>query len=129
MTKFATFEDDPYYAKVREICESMPGVDMKISHSRPAFFTKNIFAIYGGVTKGDHHSGRYDRSLLVLPSPEEAQALREDPRFFIPGYYGPFGWVGLDFTAAKPDWVEVRELIEESFRMTAPRSLVKQLDA
>jgi hypothetical protein len=41
---------------------------------------------------------------------------------------GPFGWLGLDFTAAKVDWVEVRELVDASFRLVASRRLIKQLD-
>ncbi len=42
---------------------------------------------------------------------------------------GPFGWLGLDLTARKkPDWDEVRELIDASFRLTAPKKLVRLLD-
>ena len=46
-----------------------------------------------------------------------------------PAYMGPFGWLGLDFMARKKvDWDEVRELIDASFRMIAPKKLIKQLD-
>jgi predicted DNA-binding protein (MmcQ/YjbR family) len=42
---------------------------------------------------------------------------------------GPFGWLGMDFTARKKvDWDEVRELVDASFRLIAPKKLVKQLD-
>ena len=42
---------------------------------------------------------------------------------------GPFGWLGLDFTARKRiDWDEVRELVDASFRLIAPKTLIKQLD-
>ena len=42
---------------------------------------------------------------------------------------GPFGWLGLDFTATKKvDWDEVRELVDASFRLIAPKKLIKQLD-
>jgi len=42
---------------------------------------------------------------------------------------GPFGWLGLDFTAKKRiDWDEVRELVDASFRLIAPKKLIKQLD-
>ena len=37
--------------------------------------------------------------------------------------------LGLDFTATKKvDWSEVRELIDASYRMVAPRKLIKRLD-
>ena len=42
---------------------------------------------------------------------------------------GPFGWLGLDFAATKKvDWDEVRELVDASFRLIAPKKLIKQLD-
>ena len=36
--------------------------------------------------------------------------------------------MGLDLTAAKVDWDEVAELLDASFRLVAPKKLVKQLD-
>jgi hypothetical protein len=47
----------------------------------------------------------------------------------VPAYYGPSGWVGLNFRAAQPDWEEVAELVEDSYRNTAPKRLVAQLHA
>jgi predicted DNA-binding protein (MmcQ/YjbR family) len=41
---------------------------------------------------------------------------------------GPYGWLGLDFTAAKVDWAEVRELVDASYRLVAPRKALKLLD-
>jgi hypothetical protein len=123
------FDDaDPFLGGVRSVCLALPGAAEKVSHGRPCFFTKKVFAIYGGVTKGDHSSGRYDRSVLVLPDPDEAVSLLQDGRFFVPAYWGPSGWIGLDLEAADPDWTEVAELVQDSFRMTAPAALVAQLD-
>lgn len=123
-----TAENSPYLASLREICLSLPGASEKTSHGRPVFFTTKIFAVFGGVEKGDHHSGRYDEAVLIQPDPAERPALLADDRFFTPGYYGPYGWVGLDFTAAPVDWQEVCELVQESFRQTAPKRLVRELD-
>jgi hypothetical protein len=122
------FDDgDPCLARLRDVCLALPGAAEKVSHGRPCFHTRKIFAIYGAVEKGDHHSGRFDRSVLVLPDPAEAPAMLADPRFFIPAYWGPSGWIGLDLTAGEVDWGEVAELVEESFRMTAPATLVARL--
>jgi hypothetical protein len=117
----------PSLTRLREICLALPGAAEKVSHGRPCFFTKKIFVIYGAVAKGDHHSGRFDDSMLILPNTLEAAALLGDPRFFVPAYWGPYGWIGLDFTVGDVDWDEVGELVEESFRMTAPAKLVAQL--
>lgn len=121
-------DDDPFLAEVRSASLSLPGSAEKVSHGRPCFFTKKIFAVYGGVAKGDHASGRYDRAVLILPDPDEAASLLQDERFFVPAYWGPSGWIGLDLRAAEPDWSEVAELVQDSFRMTAPAALVAQLD-
>ena len=56
-------DDDPVLSRVRELCLALPGAAEKVSHGRPMFFTRKAFAIYGGVTKGDRHSGRYDESV------------------------------------------------------------------
>jgi predicted DNA-binding protein (MmcQ/YjbR family) len=40
---------------------------------------------------------------------------------------GPYGWLGLDLTAAKVDWDEVKELVDASYRLVAPRKALKQL--
>ncbi len=41
---------------------------------------------------------------------------------------GPYGRLGLDFDTAPPDWDEVSELIDASFRMQAPPRLIRRLD-
>ena len=121
-------DDDPVLAKFRQICMAMPGADVKVSHGRPAFFTNKIFAMYGAVTKGDHHSGTYDQSMVFLPDPDELAALEQHERVFVPAYWGPSGWLGYDFAPPKTDWTEVAELVEDSFRNTASKTLIAQLD-
>lgn len=122
---------DRVLGRLREICTTFPGADEKVSHGRPAFFTKKIFAIYGATTKGDHHSGRYDQSLVFLPDADEAVALTQHPRVFTPAYWGPHGWLGYDLsdTDTGADWNEVAELIEDSFRNTATKSRIAELEA
>lgn len=122
-------DDDPVLARLREICLALPGAAVKVSHGRPAFFTKKIFAIYGAVVKGDHHSGQYDSAVIFMPPDEEREALDQDERFFVPAYYGPYGWRATDLAEDHADWDEVAELIEESYRLTAPAKLVAELDA
>jgi len=125
------FDDaDPVLGKVREICLALPDAEEKVSHGRPNFFTKKVFAIYGGAIKGDHHSGLYDQSMLFLPDEDEVDAYDNDERFFFPAYYGPNGWRGIDLTEAGAiDWNELTELAEESFRQTATKKLIAELDA
>lgn len=124
---------DPYLRRLREICLALPGADEKVSHGRPNFFTRKVFAIYGGVVKGDHDPEPYRHALIVQPDEADRAALLEDPRFVVPGYYGPYGWLMLDLrndrAADGVDWDEVAELVDASYRRTAPVRLVRELDA
>ncbi|MEM9033661.1 MAG: MmcQ/YjbR family DNA-binding protein [Actinomycetota bacterium] len=122
-------DDDQVLARLREICLALPGADVKVSHGRPAFFTKKVFAMFGAVTKGDHHSGRFDQALVFLPDPDDRVAIDQDERFFTPAYWGPSGWRGLDLAGDDTDWDEVAELVEDSFRLTATKKLIAELDA
>ncbi len=122
-------DDDPFLARLREICLALPEAQEKLSHGHPNFFTKKVFAVFGGVVKGDHYADDFAQSVLFVPESDERHALLEDKRFFVPAYYGPSGWIGLNFRAAEPDWKEVAELVEDSYRNTAPKRLVTQLDA
>ena len=123
------FEDeDPLLARVRALALAFPGAAEKVSHGRPGFFTTRFFCWYGGSHKvaGEWHP--HDQAVLVLPDPGDEPALRADPRFWVPGYLGPSGWLGLDLDAGT-DWTELAELIDASFRRTAPAKLQRELDA
>lgn len=119
--------DDRYLVRLRAICLALPEAAEKDSHGHPNFYTKKVFAVFGGVVKGDHGSDRWSQSVLVLPDLLSREASLSDQRFFVPGYYGPYGWIGLDFRAAEVDWAEVADLVEQSYRNTATARLVRQL--
>ncbi len=124
-------DDDPDLAEVRTIALGFPDAFEKVSWGRPVFCAPKIFVMYSGsakpATKGDYI--QYPRSVLVKVDESDRRALEQDTRFFYPAYMGASGWLGLDFAATKKvDWGEVRELIDASFRMVAPKKLIRQLD-
>lgn len=119
--------DDPLLGRVREIALAFPGTDEKESHGRPAFYTKKVFAYYGGSFKVDGVWVQHEQSIMFLPDLAERPAYEDDDRFWVPGYIGPSGWLGIDLEPDS-DFEEVAELLEESFRMTALRRLVAELD-
>ncbi|KUI00035.1 MmcQ/YjbR family DNA-binding protein [Mycobacterium sp. IS-3022] len=124
-------DDDPALARVRAVALAFPEAYEKVSHGRPAFFAAKMFVMYGGSvrprTGGEYV--QYPQSIIVKVDESDQQALRQDGRFFYPAYLGPSGWLGLDLTGAKKaDWDEVRELIDASYRLTAPKKLIRQLD-
>ncbi|WP_225735007.1 MmcQ/YjbR family DNA-binding protein [Pseudoclavibacter endophyticus] len=120
-------DDDQLLARVREISLALPGASERISHGRPWFFTKSGFAIYGGSVKGDGGWVQHPTALLVKADPSELPAWLDDDRFFVPGYVGPSGWIGLDLDD-DTDWRLASELVETSYRLTAPARYVRELD-
>jgi hypothetical protein len=122
-------DDDLGLAELRAFCLSLPGTTEHETHGRPNFRTKKIFAIYGATTKGAEGAGpTYPYSVLVKMQPGGVRSMESDPRFFTPAYYGPSGWIGLDFTVGVVDWELVHDLVLDSYRATAPRALVAQLE-
>lgn len=60
--------------------------------------------------------------------PLQAKLVKSDPRFTIAKYVGKYG--GIDMRLGEnPDWTEVEHYIVESYRIIAPKRLVKVLDA
>ena len=121
-------DDDRFLEQVRRLSAELPNTGEKVSHGRPAFFTKKVFAYYGGSLKVDGEWVEHPRSIMVQPDESDRRALLEDHRTFVPAYLGPSGWVGLDLDA-DTDWTEVAELLDASYRLTAPARDVADLDA
>lgn len=125
------FSDEaPGLAELRRLCLGYPGAEEHVSHGRPTFRAGKIFAVFGGGEKirpGEHRP--VPSALIVKADQAEVQALDEDPRFFVPAYYGPYGWRALDLAAPETDWTEVAELVDASYRLTAKPTLVRELDA
>lgn len=121
-------EDDPYLARVRELALAFPAAAEKVSHGRPAFFTKKVFAYYGASVRAGGDWVQHPSALVVLPDPEDHQALLEDERCFVPAYLGAYGWIGVDLDE-RADWDEVAELLDASYRLTAPKRRIAELDA
>jgi len=120
-------DDDPVLARVRDLALAFPGAGVKVSHGRPAFFTTKVFCYYGGSVKVDRTWVQHDRSIVVQADSADREALRQLPGAFVPAYLGPSGWTGLDLDA-DTDWGEVHDLLEDSYRQTAPARLVRGLD-
>jgi len=57
---------------------------------------------------------------------QEALLARGAP-FFYPSYVGSKRWIGVELND-DTDWDEIAELVEESYRSTAPKRLVVELD-
>jgi predicted DNA-binding protein (MmcQ/YjbR family) len=116
-------DDDPYLNELREVCLALPETAEVEAWGRPTFRAgKKIFAVFNG---DDDHA----HALTFKPEPDERPALLQDKRFYSPPYFGPGGWLSLDFDTTRVDWGEVAELVESSYRQVALKRMLKALDA
>ncbi|MEV7779027.1 MmcQ/YjbR family DNA-binding protein [Kitasatospora sp. NPDC088351] len=59
---------------------------------------------------------------------DQAELLAAEPEVFsFPQYVGRHGWVGVRLDLVDPD--ELRDLLTDAWRRTAPKRLVKEFDA
>lgn len=118
--------DDPV-RRLREICLALPGAAEQPfgGHTMPAWRVDGkIFAML----EDDHHGrGRLAAWCKAPPGAQDVLVGSDPERFFRPPYVGPKGWIGVYLDGAV-DWEELAGFVRESYRMTAPKKLVRQLE-
>jgi hypothetical protein len=111
--------------QLRRMCLSLPEASEKETWGDPTWRVRDrIFAMQ----KGNYEGGR---ASVWCKAPEGAQAelVASSPeRFFVPPYVGQKGWVGAHMDTPEVDWEELAEIIEDSYRLIAPKRLVALLD-
>lgn len=113
--------NDDVLEKLRAICLALPEAVEGGGVGDPSFRVRDkIFAM--------QHKAEGRASLWCKAPPGLQTALVEsDPEhFFVPPYVGHHGWVGL-WLDIEPDWEHIAELVLESYRMTAPKRLIRLL--
>ena len=110
-------------AKLTTICCEFPEAVRKDQGQHAAFLVrKKTFAYY----MNDHHGdGIVSVACKALPGDNQRLIDAHPERFYMPAYIGPRGWVALRLDVPGVDWGEVAELVEGSYRLTAPKSLLR----
>jgi predicted DNA-binding protein (MmcQ/YjbR family) len=108
--------------RLREICLALPEAIERETWGEATFRVREkIFAMGGSRDDGPRMCCKARAGL-------QAALVDADPqRFFVPPYVGPKGWIGV-YLNDQTDWDELADLVEESYRMTAPKRLAAQLD-
>ncbi|HEX7919011.1 MAG TPA: MmcQ/YjbR family DNA-binding protein [Gemmatimonadales bacterium] len=113
-------------SRLRKLCLALPESYEKEAWGTPTFrVTKGkIFAMYAGASThaGD---GRHGVWLNAASGNQELMLRAAPTRFFYPPYVGKGGWIGV-FLDARTDWKGLAGLIEDSWRLSAPKTLIKQ---
>lgn len=112
--------------RLRALCADLPEVTERVSHGSVTFFVRGKRTVM--YLTDDHHGD--GRLALIYPAPPGAQeeVVRAEPkRFFRPPYVGHRGWIGLRIDV-DPDWDEVADVLDEAYRLVAPKTLVRAPD-
>ena len=109
--------------RLRAVCLRFPEAVEAGGVGNPSFRVRDkIFAMQHG------HEGLPSCWVKAAPGMQELLTGHDAKRFFHPPYVGRHGWVGI-LLDSDVDWEELADLVEESYRITAPKRLVAGLDA
>jgi len=112
--------------RVRELAMAFPEVSERVSHGAPSFFIREKKTLCN--FRDNHHDD--GRLCIWVPAPPGVQddvVKLEPERFFVPPYVGHRGWIGVNLDV-DPDWEEIGGILEDAYRLVAPKTLVKKLD-
>lgn len=112
--------------RLRKLCLALPDAHEVEAWGAPTFRVKNkLFAMYSD--GGTHHGGGRDGVWVKATPVNQGLMLKHAPdRFFFPAYVGKSGWIGV-WLDKGTDWAELGGLLEDAFRMTAPKPRVARV--
>jgi hypothetical protein len=118
--------------RVREAALALPAVTERMSHGALCFFVQNKrpLCYYHDNHRGD---GRVSLWCPAAPGVQDEMVASEPERFFAPtlSATGTFsGWLGIYLDTERPhqvDWDEISAILEDAFRLVAPKYLVAEL--
>ena len=112
--------------QLRKLCAALPetSVEAKGDHAILRV-RKKVFAYF----LNNHHGDGIVSICCKGALGEHTDRVRREPeRFYLPAYIGPRGWFGLRLDRGKVNWQEVDNILRLSYSLSAPKTLVKQLD-
>jgi hypothetical protein len=115
--------------RIRALSLSSPEFSEKEAWAEATFRVRdNLFA---QVEDNHHNSGRLALWCKAKPGLQEILVETRPDRYFRPPYVGHRGWVGILLRPepSPEDWEEIEDLIDDAYRLTAPKRVLALLDA
>jgi hypothetical protein len=106
--------------ELRQVVRSLPEAEERETWGHPTFRVRDrmFAAMSDDGQEATVKATRQEQAALVSAAPET---------FGIPAYVGRHGWVSIQLATVDP--AELRELIVEAWRQTAPKRLVAAYDS
>jgi predicted DNA-binding protein (MmcQ/YjbR family) len=113
--------EHPILKPLSKICLSLPEAVRRDLNDHADFRVRGkVFAYFLNNHHGDGIVSLCCKSAL---GENVDRASREPERFYLPAYIGHRGWFGLRLDLGAVDWQEVRNLVELSYDLAAPKKL------
>jgi hypothetical protein len=105
-------------ARLTSICDTFPESVTERTTSHATYRVRNkVYAYFV-----DNHYA--DGKIAVCFKADSALVATDPARFYLPPYIGSRGYVGLRLDTRRVDWKKVLDLVEASYRATAPKRLL-----
>lgn len=114
--------------RLRKLALALPEATEKEAWGTPTFRVRDkMFAMYAAA---DTHVGGGRPGVWIKAAPGNQRLMVEmlPHKFFVPPYMGPSGWVGV-WLDDPCDWAELAELLNDGWRLVAPKRLVAATEA
>jgi len=110
---------------LRRLCLALPEVTERLSHGEPTWFVrgKKTFVTFAN----QHHDDRVAFWCAAGPDVQQTLVAQAPESYFRPPYVGHRGWLGV-YLDVEVDWDVVADLVEDAYRVIAPKTLVAQLE-
>lgn len=110
--------------RLRQLCLALPEAVEVEAWGDPTWRVgKKIFVMQKG-----NYEGGTPSIWLKVDTEGQQQLVEANPKlFFVPPYVGHKGWVGVHMHAKSIPWELLKELIEGSYRLIAPKKLALRI--
>ena len=113
--------EDRLLKKLTALCLALPEAECAIRGDHADFRVRGkVFAYF---LNNHHGDGIVSLCCKSAFGENVDRASQEPERFYLPPYIGPRGWFGLRLDRGVVDWSEVKNIVELSYCLAAPKTL------
>jgi hypothetical protein len=119
--------EDRRLRKLTQLCLALPEATLNPRGDHMDFrVRRKVFAYF----LNNHHGDGIVSVCCKSALGENVDRVSYAPsRFYLPAYIGAPGWFGLRLDRGAIDWTEVQNVIELSYCLAAPKTLVRAFEA
>jgi hypothetical protein len=112
-------------ARLTKICLALPEATCDREGKHASFAAgKKLFVYF----LDNHHGDGMIVACVRNDRAENAKLVKKDPKHFCsPAYMGPRGWLGIRLDTKGVDWKEIAARVDASYRLVAPKRLLKSI--